>query len=73
MHFDEKEKRDIELINSILQFFNTGRRKKLIVQYYVSDGNRALILWGGGTIAADLTINEARHFIWGFTSGRARR
>ena len=70
MNFNENEKRYISIIESNLQFFNTGRRKKLLVQYYVSGGNKALILWGGVTIAADLTIQEAHCFIWGFTRGR---
>ena len=70
MYFDEKEKRYIALIESNLKHFNTGRRKKLLISYYVSNGNKALILWGGATVAADLTIQEAHCFIWGFTRGR---
>lgn len=70
MYFDESEKRYLALIESNLKCFNTGRRKRLIVQYYVSAGNRAIVIWDGVTVAADLTIREAHAFIWGFTSGR---
>lgn len=73
MNFDKHEKRYISLIESNLQFFNTGRRKRLTVYYYVDDGNRARVLWGGVTVAEHLTIQEAHAFIWGFTSGRERK
>lgn len=73
MNYTEAEKRYISIIESNLKHFNTGRRKRLIVQYYVAGGNRAVIIWAGSTIAADLTIQEAHCFIWGFTSGRKRK
>lgn len=73
MCFDKQEKHYMELIESNLEFFNTARRKKLIVKYYVADGNRVRVMWGNATIAEDLTIQEAHAFVWGFTSGRARK
>lgn len=73
MSFDQQEKRFIEMTENILQFFNTGRRKKLMVGYYVADGNRAEILWGDVIITDGLTVHEAYIYVWGFTSGRCRR
>lgn len=73
MNYTEAEKRYISIIESNLKHFNTGRRKRLDVHYYVSDGNKALVLWGGVTVAADLTITETHCFVWGFTSGRERK
>lgn len=72
MSFTESEKRYISIIESNLQHFNTGRRKKLLIQYYISGGNRALVLWGGAPVAAELTIQEAHYFVWGFIKGRAK-
>lgn len=73
MCFDNQEKHYMELIENILGFFNVARRKKLTVNYYVSNGNRARILWGHVTIAEELTIQEAHAFVRGFTRGREGR
>lgn len=73
MCFDEQEKRYMSTINGNLEFFNTGRRKKLTVKYYISNGNRACVKWGNATIASELTIQEAHAFVWGFTRGREGR
>lgn len=73
MNFSDSEKRYISIIESNLQFFNTGRRKKLTIEYYIDSGNRARVLWGHVTVAEHLTIEQSHHFIWGFTSGRERK
>lgn len=73
MSYTQEEKRYMSLIESNLQFFNCNRRKRLIVEYYVADGNRARVLWGHTTIADGLTIHEAHIFCWGFTRGREGR
>lgn len=73
MNYTEAEKRYISIIESNLKHFNTGRRKRLDVHYYVSDGNRALILLAGSTVAANLTIQEAHCFVWGFIRGRENK
>lgn len=73
MTFTEKEKRLLSIIDSNLDFFNTGRRIKLTIKLYVSDGNRIDVLWNKSTVAASLTIDQAYCFIWGFTSRRARK
>ena len=73
MNFSETEKTYISLTDRNLQFFNTGRRKKLTVQYYVDGGNRATVKWGHVSVAVHLSIQEAHYFIWGFTSGRERK
>lgn len=73
MNFNAEEKRIISIIEGNLQFFNTGRRKRLTIEYYIDSGNRARVLWGHVTVANNLTISEAHYFIWGFTSGRERK
>lgn len=73
MTFDKQEKHYMSLIESNLDFFNTARRKKLTVKYYVSNGNRVRVMWGHVTVAEELTIQEAHAFVWGFTSGRERK
>lgn len=73
MYFDENEKRYISIIESNLKHFNTGRRKRLDVHYYVAGGNRALVLFGGSTVAADLTIQETYYFVFGFIQGRENK
>lgn len=73
MSFDKQEKHYMSLIENNLEFFNTARRKKLTVKYYVADGNRVRVMWGNVTVAEGLTIQEAYFFVWGFTSGRARK
>ena len=73
MCFDKQEKHCASLIESNLQFFNTSRRKKLTVKYYVADGNRVRVMWGNVTVAEDLTIQEAHAFVWGFTRAKQGR
>ena len=73
MNFDQLERKYISLIESNLNHFNTARRKRLSVQYYVDLGNRARVLWGHVTVADFLTIQECHAFVWGFSSGRERR
>ena len=73
MNFSETEKSYISIIESNLQFFNTGRRKKLTIDYYIDSGNRARVRWGRVTVAEHLTIEQAHYFLWGFTSGRERK
>lgn len=73
MNYTETEKRYISIIESNLKHFNTGRRKRLTIEYYISDGNRARVLWGDVCIAEYLSIENAHCFIWGFTSGRERK
>ena len=73
MIFDKQEKHYMSLIENNLDFFNTARRKKLTVKYYVADGNRVRVMWGHVTVADALTIQEAYAFVWGFTSGRERK
>lgn len=71
MVYDKQEKHYITLIDDCLQFFNCGRRKKLLVKYYiVADQNKAKILWNNVTIVENLSIQEAHAFIWGFTRAK---
>ena len=73
MCFDKQEKHYMTLIESNLEFFNTARRKKLTVKYYVADGNRVRVMWGNVTVADCLTIHEAHMFVWGFTRAKQGR
>ena len=73
MNYNETEKRYISIIESNLKHFNTGRRKRLDVHFYIAGGNRALVLFGGSTVAADLTIQETYYFVFGFIQGRKNK
>lgn len=73
MNFNETEKRLVSIIESNLKHFNAGRRKRLAIEYYISGGNRARVLWGNVCVAEYLTIENAHCFIWGFSSGRERK
>lgn len=73
MNFNENEKRYISIIESNLKHFNQGRRKRLDVHYYIAGGNRALVLFAGSAVAADLTIQEAHYFVFGFIQGRENK
>lgn len=73
MYFDKTEKDYISMIEYRVNLFNKKRQnglairpERLDVHYYVSGGNKALILWNGSTVAGDLNICETFYFISGF-------
>ena len=70
MNYTETEKRYIAIMENNAKHFNDGRRKKLMINYYVAGGNKVLVIYAGVTVAADLTIQEAHCFVWGFITGR---
>ena len=70
MSYTETEKRYMSIIQSNISYFNTNHKDKLVVNYYVDNGNKADVEFNGKTVLCCIPIEGAFYAVAGIINSR---